>query len=639
MPVMKEKLSALAVVTLAVIIFLLLSLCASASVSVRPGDRIQSAINSARPGETIDVSSGTYKERLVIDRPLILIGNASGSAIPVIQTDDGSAITIKANGVVVDGFWARSSSGWTGDAGILVASSNNIIRNNTASGCGNAGMILLEGGNNTISRNVAEGNGNEGISLRNSSRNIIKGNLMKKNRYGLKLSNSEGNGIMANTLLGNRFEAMYLESSHGNLIEGNSARDNSGGLTMETCRDNVVRRNDLVGNEKGIYLAYHNSEDVKTQGKGVTISYSAMPSEDSLSANNTIYLNNLSNSDNAYDDGLDYWDNGKLGNNYSDFNTPDDGCTGTKICDSEHRIKGGPSVDQYPLAMLGQKTRGFSSSPTGAVLQLYRSSFIPGSKIRVNFTAPAGRDSWISITAGNANQTSDDSFLGQNISGDASLTAPEREGSYRLRMHDGNGTQIVSIPFNVTVPELSATPTEAGTCEKITVTFKGASGQKNDWIGMFENGSSKEASRKTLKGKENGNATLSSVDGGSFEFRMFNAGGSVPVAVSNPVQIKARKGVKVIAEPSRVKPGGTVTVTYWGAPSEGTGIIGMYGMNRPDKFDLGKKHLGARSCGTITWRLPSKSGQYDFRMFRSDITSYNQGAFQMLAQSNVVTVD
>ncbi len=629
---MKKKLSALSIVTLAMIMFLLLSMCANGTVVVKAGGRIQLAIDSARPGETIDVYSGTYKERLVIDRPLILRGNASGSAIPVIQTDDGSAITIKANGVVVEGFWARSSSGWTGDAGILIASSNNVIRNNTASGCGNAGMILLGGGNNTISGNVAEGNGNEGISLRNSSRNIIVGNLMKKNRYGLKLSNSEGNEIMANTLLGNRLEAVYLESSHRNLIEGNNARDNSGGLTMETCRDNMVRRNDLVGNEKGIYLSYHNSDDVKTQGKGVMISYNAMPSEDSLSANNTIYLNNLSNSENAYDDGLNYWDNGKLGNNYSDFNRPDNGCTGTKICDSEHRIKGGPSVDLYPLAMLGQKTRGFSSSPTGAVLRLFRFSFIPGGRMRVNFTAPAGRDSWVSITAGNGNQTLDDRLLGQNISGDASLTAPEREGSYRLRMHDGNGTQIVSVPFNVTVPELSAAPSKAGTCEKITVTFRGASGQKDDWIGMFENGSSKEASRKSLKGSESGSVTFFSIDGGSFEFRMFNAGGSSPVAASNPVQIEARKGVKVIAEPSRVKPGGTVTVTYWGAPPEGTGVIGMYGVNRPDKFYLSMTPIGSKSCGSMTFRAPSQPGQYDFRMFGDDINR------PILGYSNVVTV-
>lgn len=633
---MKKKLSALAAVTLAMIILLLLSMGASASFTVEAGDRIQSAINSARPGDIIDVYSGTYKERVVIDRQLYLRGIDSGKGIPVIETDDGSAITIKADGVTVDGFWARSSSGWTGDAGILVTSSDNIICNNTVSGSGNAGMIFDEGSNNTIVRNVAERNGKEGVSLRNSHDNLINGNLIKTNRYGLKLSKSEGNEVAANTFLSNRYEAIYLENSTGNTIEENYARDNSGGLTMDTCRDNVVRRNDFVGNEKGIYISYHNSEDVKTKGKGVIISYNSMPSEELVSSNNTLYLNNLSNTENAYDDGLDYWDNGKVGNNYSDFNTPENGCIGTKICDSEHSIQGGPSVDQYPQAMLGQKSRGFSTSTTGAVLRLFRSSFIPGSNMSVNFTAPLDRDSWVSMMEGN--QILDEWHLGQNTSGDAVITAPKAEGSYQLQMHDEKGAQIVSIPFNVTRPSISATPLETSTCEKITVTFRGASGQKNDWIGMYEDGSSEAVSKQLLNGDERGNLTFRSSNGGSFDFRMFDGGKSTSVAGSNMVKIDARKGMKVIAEPSRVSPGGTVTVTYWGAPSSGTGIIGMYGVNRPDKFDLETRHIGAQSCGVITWRLPSTSGQYDFRMFYSDITSYNQGAYQLLAQSNVVTV-
>ena len=634
---MKKKLSTLAVVTLAAIMLLALSLCAGASVTVRTGDRIQSAIDSARPGETIDVYSGTYKEKVVIDRPLILRGMDSGKGIPVIETDDGSAIAIKANGVTVEGFWAKSSSGWTGDAGILATSSDNIIVNNTVSGSGNAGMILDGGDNNTVLRNVAERNGNEGVSVRNSQSNLIDGNLIKTNRYGLKLSNSDGNEVMRNTFLGNRYEAIYLENSAGNTIEENYARDNSGGLTMDTCKDNVVRRNDFVGNENGIYLSNHSSEDVKTEGKGVLISYNSMPSEESVSSNNTIYLNNLSNSENAYDDGFDYWDNGKVGNNYSDFNTPENGCTGTKICDSEHRIEGGPSVDQYPIVMLGQKIKGFSSSTTGALLRLFRSSFMPGENMRLNFTAPLDRDSWVSMIA-SGSQILDEWHLGQNTSGDAIITAPKAEGTYQLRMHDKNNAEIVSIPFNVTIPGISASPLEVSTCEKIFVIFRGASGQKNDWIGMFQNGSSKAVSKQILNGDENGNVTFYSSNGGSFNFRLFDGGKSTPVAESNFVQIDARKGEKVIAEPSKVSPGGTVTITYWGAPPSGTGIIGMYGVNRPDKFSLEKRGLGAQSCGVMTWRLPSAPGQYDFRMFYSDITSYNQGAYQLLAQSNVVTV-
>jgi hypothetical protein len=49
-------------------------------------------------------------------------------------------------------------------------------------------------------------------------------------------------------------------------------------------------------------------------------------------------------------------------------------------------------------------------------------------------------------------------------------------------------------------------------------------------------------------------------------------------------------------------------------------------------------NIGSKSCGSITWQLPGDPGQYDFRMFRSAITEVGEGAYQILGQSNVVTV-
>ena len=216
--------------------------------------------------------------------------------------------------------------------------------------------------------------------------------------------------------------------------------------------------------------------------------------------------------------------------------------------------------------------------------------------------------------------------------------APENQGSYRLLMHDKKGTLIISLHFNVTVPRISATPATARTCETIVVSFRGASGQKNDLIGMYKANSSDLVSRQSLGGQENGNVEFSSSDPGIFEFKMFAAGAVAPLATSDRVEVEAYKGNKVVATPSHVSPGGIVTVTYWGAPSSGTGIIGMYGMNRPDKFALEKRALGSKNCGKMTWRLPNNPGQYDFRMFNSDITSAGQGAYQLLGQTNVVTV-
>jgi nitrous oxidase accessory protein len=616
--------------------FFLLGDCISAHVAVKPGERIQSAVDSAESKDTIEVYSGTYKENVMLNKQLTLRGIDSGSGLPHVETENGPAITLKADGIVLENFWVKSASGWSGDSGILVLSNHNIIRNSMASGNGNAGILLQECVNNTIFGNIAQGNGNEGISLKNCSRNLLQGNKALDNRNGLKLVSSEKNRIIGNTFLKNRYEAIYLQKSQGNLIEGNYAAYNEGGLIMETCRDNIVRKNDFVGNVKGISISYlDTNSDMKSKGKGVVISYNSMPSQESVSTNNTIYQNNLTNSENAYDDSLDAWDNGKLGNNYSDFNDPAEGCKGKKICDSERRIPGGISMDQFPQAS-PVKIPGRSTGLGGAVLQLFGSSFLPSSKMRVNYTAPTDFEVWVGLS--NDKTSKSDQYLGRNTSSDIVLAAPEKEGTYKLLMQDHNGTLITSLPFNVTVPGIRVAPATARTCETIIVSFKGASGQKNDMIGMYKANSSDLVSRQSLGSQENGDVAFSSPDPGSFVFKMFAAGAVTPLVTSDRVEVEAYKGTKVIASPSHVAPGGTVTITYWGAPLSGTGIIGMYGVNRPDKFALEKRAIGSKNCGRMAWRLPNSPGQYDFRMFYSDITSEGQGAYQLLSQTNVVTV-
>jgi nitrous oxidase accessory protein len=613
--------------------FIMLANCANAVIFVKSGERIQAAIDAAHSGETIEVSSGTYQESLVIDRSLTLKGISSGKDLPRVQSENGPAITIKANGVILEGLWAKSASGWTGDAGILVQSNDNIIRNNMASGCGNAGIILQKCSNNTVSGNAVQGNGNDGLLLVNSSRNLLEKNDVSDNRYGCKLVGSRENRILGNTFSNNRFDAINLQESDANLIDGNNAAGSDSALVVDSSRDNIVRKNNFVGNEKGIYLSYLGSgKDVQSKGKGVVISYNSMPTSQSESTNNSIYLNNLSNKKNARDDSSNNWDNGKIGNNYSDFNDPAEGCKGIKICDAEKSISGGPSVDRYPKAS-PVPIKGRLTGPGGAALQLYGKSYLPGGRMDLNFTAPAGVEVWVGQAAPTASVQKDrqeDLYLGQNISGNAWLTAPQEEGSYQLTMHDRNGTKILSLPFNVTMPAISASPATVYTCEKITVAFRGAFGGKDDWIGMYLEGSSDAAARQLLGSRDQGNAIFSAPDAGSYLFKLFAGGANLPLARSSAVVVKPNAGHKVIAEPSNVAPGGTVTITFWGAAP--ASVIGMYGMTRPDRFDLGKVSTGGRSCGTMVRRLPAEPGQYDFRLFQDDINR------PLLAQSNVVTV-
>ena len=516
-----------------VLVFILLANCANAVVVVMPGERIQAAIDAAQSGEIIEVSSGTYRESLVIDEQLILKGISSGKDMPRVESENGPAITIKANGVVVEGLWAKSASGWTGDAGILVLSNDNIIRNNMASGCGNAGIIILKCSNNTVSGNVVQGNGNEGLLLENSSRNLLERNEVSDNRYGCKLVGSRENQIIGNTFLQNRNDAINLQESHANLIEGNNASGSDSALAIDSSRDNIVQRNNFAANEKGIYLSYLGTgKDMQSKGKGVVISYNSMPSAETVTTNNSIYLNNLSNKKNARDDSLNNWDNGKVGNNYSDFNDPAEGCKGIKICDQEMSVSGGPSMDRYPQAS-PVPVPGRITAPGGAALQLSAKSYLPASRMDLNFSAPVGQEVWVRQivpAASGGNDSQEDLYLGQNISGDAWLTAPQEVGSYQLEMLNRNGTKVLSVPFSVAIPSISATPATVYTCEKIIVTFLGAFGQKDDWIGLYRDGSSDAASRQTLGSRDSGNVTFSASDAGSYLFKMFAGGVNLPLA-------------------------------------------------------------------------------------------------------------
>ena len=187
MKAMAQKLSILLAVMLA---FILCAGLANAAIPVKPGEKIQNAIDAADPGDTIIVESGTYIESLMVNKSIILRGIDTGSGIPLIESEDGPAITLKADGITIEGFWARSVSSWKEDAGILIQSNDNVIKNNLVKGNGNAGMVLNRCINNSISGNIVQGNGNEGIYLKNSSRNRLEGNRIMENGYGLKLEDS-----------------------------------------------------------------------------------------------------------------------------------------------------------------------------------------------------------------------------------------------------------------------------------------------------------------------------------------------------------------------------------------------------------------------------------------------------------------
>jgi parallel beta-helix repeat protein len=127
-------------------------------------------------------------------------------------------------------------------------------------------------------------------------------------------------------------EAGIKVLSNNNKISGNVINNNFNGILVSRAIGNRIFSNIVKGN----------------LGYGIKL----------LEANNnSVYGNILMDNYglNAFDNGINKWDNNTIGNYFSDFDSFDEGCFNENkdaLCDSQHAILGGQGVDGYPLARI-----------------------------------------------------------------------------------------------------------------------------------------------------------------------------------------------------------------------------------------------------------------------------------------------
>ncbi len=347
-----------------------------------PGNytKIQDAIYDAVDGDTVFVFNGTYHEAIDVDKSINLIGEDRDITKIINECEDYYAVDISADFVNISGFTIITNCGFERyNIGLIsIGSCNNNVSNNILKGdyCG----IELSGSsnNNTIIGNIIWNN-DWGIYLSSSSNNIIKNNKLWNNLDDIILEENCLNNIITgntllntkwcysieiyfssnNTIVDNTFSNIWgcgcimLYSSNKNVVMNNTmiSVPSGNGISIRYSKENIIIGNTIKDLElvSGIYLLSATDNTITSNNliccnTGIS-SYKKYASND-----NTIHHNNfLNNTQNAYDECSNEWDNGypSGGIYWDDYKGEDN--DGDGIGDTPYNISGGDNQDRYPL--------------------------------------------------------------------------------------------------------------------------------------------------------------------------------------------------------------------------------------------------------------------------------------------------
>lgn len=277
------------------------------TITVNPGEKIQTAIDKARPGDTVLISSGTYNEGVVVKRNNITIrGQGQGDTRPVLdgQKQIGNGIiacgdqfvaenlilkNYQANGILTngsDGVTLRDLfADSTGEYGLFPVHSKNILmEKNVVTGASDAALYIGQSENVIVRDNEAYGNVT-GLEFENTSNGVAENNYLHDNTSGLLVfvlpdlarKETTNNKLVRNRIVNNNLEnfgkpgsivsqvppgvGMVLLGPDGSDITENEIRDNrSAAIALVSLHTFFSDRNNFdVGTEPENNHIYNNT--------------------------------------------------------------------------------------------------------------------------------------------------------------------------------------------------------------------------------------------------------------------------------------------------------------------------------------------------------------------------------------------
>ncbi|MEU6660198.1 right-handed parallel beta-helix repeat-containing protein [Streptomyces sp. NPDC046821] len=203
---------------------------------VKPGQSIQKAVDSAKPGDVVTIAPGTFHESVDITvSGVTLRGAGTGRTVivPDTETPDsksiGSACAKAGNGVCVTGTADRSVDRVT-------------VRNLTLRGFAKTGLWATRTDGLRVENVTSEKNGQWGIGQERSVRGVFRHNTVA--------NNGDAGLFVGNTV---DAEEGALDTKQA-VISHNRMVGNRIGLTVRRLRDLTVSHNEATGNCAAMFL-------------------------------------------------------------------------------------------------------------------------------------------------------------------------------------------------------------------------------------------------------------------------------------------------------------------------------------------------------------------------------------------------
>jgi hypothetical protein len=197
---------------------------------VHPGESIQQAVDNAAPGDTVQLTRGTFRESVKVSTPgLTLRGMGSGTVVRPQTKATGNACAEDGNGICVAGTKDRVADGVT-------------VADLTVTGFTRAGVFAMATDRLTVRGVTAVDNGVWGIAQERSVRGVFRDNTLQDNGdAGLFLANSV------------KTEAGAADT-RGTVVAHNRLEGNRIGVTVRRLRNLTVAENHITGNCAGVFV-------------------------------------------------------------------------------------------------------------------------------------------------------------------------------------------------------------------------------------------------------------------------------------------------------------------------------------------------------------------------------------------------